>query len=175
MLYDTLILIKSILSRKMAVDQCCICFDNLVDTRLQCSHEFCQECITEVLNRDNNGELSCPMCRNPTFMTSNPEINQRILGIEFNRNDMPPASRRNAFEEFFAEIFGAVHQGHLHDINLGRGGELWVSVKSTHQSSYESSAEDKRCTAQRLNPRWNWPSHKMSDYYKLYKTPQITV
>ena len=153
----------------MAVDQCCICFDKLVDTRLQCSHEFCQECITEVINRDNNGELSCPMCRNPTFMTSNPEINQRL---EFNRNDMPPASRRNALEEFFAEIFGAVHQGHLYDINLGG---YFVDVKYTRQSSYEPSAEDKRCTAQRLNPRWNWPSDKMSDYYKLYKTPQITV
>ena len=154
----------------MTWDTCCICLDNVVDMSLQCNHEFCQECITEVLNLDNNGELSCPLCRNPTFITSNPEINNRIRGIELNRNDTPFHDEVNTFLTVINGN-GLFNQGY--DIYWNFAYE--IKSERTRGWSPEQESEANRWAEHCLNPRWNWPSYKMSDYYKMYTTPQITA
>ena len=160
-------------------DQCCICLDSLVDTQLQCGHEFCQNCISEVLERDNEYELSCPLCRNPTFITSNPDINRRILDIELSRNENGTYyDWENIINDYVEEIniFNGdafYITGSWYDILFGG---TYIEIKYSRGSYYASSTDDHcRWTEnQWCNPRWHWPSHKMSDYYKLYKTPQIT-
>jgi len=163
----------------MSRDQCCICLDNLVDTHLQCSHEFCKVCLVEVLERDDDYGLSCPLCRNPTHITSDPEINQRIVDIEFNRNEY------GTYYDWEKSVYNYVRE-----INLFNGRDFGVSgswydipfgaltweIVSSRGSFYASSNKRARWTPRQCyDPRWNWPSHKMSDYYKLYKTPQITA
>ena len=162
----------------MTKDHCCICFDNIVNTSLQCSHEFCQKCITEVINHHDDNSLVCPLCRNSTYITSNEDINHRIFDIEINRNkygdyydwDKIIRDYVNNLNLFNGEDFNVVRA--FYDIRIGA---KTFEIKSHWQSFYVSSIKLGRWTGQWYNPRWNWPAYKMSDYYKLYNTPQITA
>ena len=163
----------------MTKDQCCICLDHLVDTKLQCCHEFCEECLTEIIEHDDDYGLSCPLCRNPTYMTNNPEINQRIVDIELNRNENGVYYNWEDIINDYVEEWNIFNgddfyfPGSWYDILFGG---TYIEVKCSRGSYYASSTNHCRWTGnQWYDPRWNWPSHKMSAYYKLYKTPQITA
>ena len=48
-------------------DKCTICLENLndtVNTKLNCNHIFCINCIKKLINNhDSNKEIKCPLCR----------------------------------------------------------------------------------------------------------------
>ena len=59
---------------------------NLIE--LECYHKhFCLECCNKILTHDPKKKLKCPMCRKPTYNTSDKDINNKILVNELIRQD----------------------------------------------------------------------------------------
>ena len=70
-------------------DKCTICLENLndtVNTKLNCNHIFCINCIKKLINNhDSNKEIKCPLCRiDIKYFTENNMVNN-ILYLKNNR------------------------------------------------------------------------------------------
>ena len=165
-------------------ETCCICYENEADTRLQCSHNFCKDCVLEVLKRDKDCSLNCPLCRNPTYITSDELINKKIFGIEINRCENgkscdPEKVVRNYFNNYFGDreyilsldkdiCWTVMNWRCLHIINYRRSSNDQITI---YYAIKKSRWSERQCVI----PIYDYPSYRMSGYYKLYKTPQIVA
>ena len=59
-------------------EQCCICLEEKILMETKCKHKFCNNCITEWTNKNNN----CPLCRESINQKN---INKKNLNIVIRR------------------------------------------------------------------------------------------
>ncbi len=107
---------------------CGICLDTYTDPKLlQCCHVFCTKCLNELLAKDRQGRLVCPICRHETPTPPNGVRGlQSAFGInnlldirdDLKRATIGPESKIKASAAFTTPTKKGTHRCSQHDKEL---------------------------------------------------------
>ena len=114
-------------------EQCCICLEEKTLIETECKHKFCNNCITEWTNKNNN----CPLCRksiNQTNMNMNINKLNLVIGkfprkLNINGMTVTPSKYLGSFFEL------CINEGH--NITIGKPfGVLLICNTCNRRKSY---------------------------------------
>jgi hypothetical protein len=83
--------------QSMKEEECCICLDNPVNLVLDCSHGFCEDCISDWQKQ----QKSCPVCRYQSSEAGSPDawiIAEKYLSLANSDGD-GGGNLRNDYEQ----------------------------------------------------------------------------
>ena len=89
---------------------CCEPKNKLLE--LNCGHqEFCVSCCNNILIHDAEKKLKCPMCRKPSYITSDKDINNQILENELLRPNFDDIYHDDIYHDIYHYIirYGVIY------------------------------------------------------------------
>ena len=75
--------IKNKLDNLNTLEQCVICYQNLVNVETSCKHQFCMECINKI---NNSNKFNCPICRRENSKNKMKIISDSNVDYKFKKN-----------------------------------------------------------------------------------------